>query len=378
MRTLTVGLPRMHKEAGERRDFLPDLVAFLGPRAASIVLEEGYGADVGATPEAYRSASGLVRFGTLEEVFDQDVVVVLRYPDENLLRRLRPGSVLVSMLHLDSRPERLELLAEARIHGVSLDASVDDSGARLVENLEAVGWNGVRESFNEIARLHHDFSHPSRRPLHVTCLGAGRVAGHAARAATRYGDPTLREEMVARSVPGVEVTVVDFDLTWHKDYMLQRLERTDLLIDATQRRDVTRPVVPNSWVSALPDDAVLLDLSADPYDFSVEPPRTKGIEGIPHGDLDKWLFRPDDDAWDALDPSVSTANRRTALSCYSWPGLQPRACMVRYGGQLEPVLGLILTKPVERWDSEHGTQLERAIARAETSHLTLAQERRSA
>jgi alanine dehydrogenase len=379
VKPLTVGLPRMHKERGERRAFLPGLVAFLERAGASaIVLEDDYGAGVGIEPDAYRAASRLVRFGTLEEALDQDVVVVLRCPDEASIRRMRPGSVFVSMLHLESRPERLALFERLGTHGLSLDAIVDENGSRLVENLEAVGWNGVGEAFREIARIHEDFAHPSRRPFRVTCLGAGRVAGHAVRAATRYGDPALREEMVARNVPGVEVTVVDFDLTWHEDYMLQRLEGTDLLIDATMRRDVTLPVVPNGWIAALPEDAVLLDLTADPYDFSVDPPRTKAIEGMPHGDLDRWLFDAADVAWDALDRRVPTVNRRTALSCYSWPGLQPRSCMERYGAQLEPILGLVLAKPVERWDPEHGTHLERAIAHAETSRWARSRELMSA
>jgi alanine dehydrogenase len=236
-----------------------------------------------------------------------------------------------------------------------------------VQNLEATAWNGVREAFRAIAMKHPNFAHPSRRPLHVTCLGAGGVAGHAVRAATRYGDHDLREELVARNVPGVEVVVVDFDLTWHEDYMVGRLERTDLLIDATQRRNTSVPVVTNAWLAALPGDAVLLDLAADPYDFSVEPPRVKGIEGVPHGDLDHWVFDPADPGWDRVDPRVATAERRTALSCYSWPGLEPRACMATYGEQLEPVLSLILSSPVRDWDPHSADHLERAVARAETS-----------
>jgi len=47
----------------------------------------------------YREASPLVRFGSYEEALSQDVIVVLRCPDERALRRLRPGAVLVSMLH---------------------------------------------------------------------------------------------------------------------------------------------------------------------------------------------------------------------------------------------------------------------------------------
>jgi alanine dehydrogenase len=364
----TVGLPKMHKEPGERRDFLPDLVRCLDRSGATeVVVEEGYGAAMGIDPDGYLSASPWARFGTVDECFAQDLVVVLRCPDEARVRTMSPGCVLTTMLHLGTRPERADLLRDQDLHGVSLDAIADDSGTRLIQNLSATGWNGVQAAFRELARLHPDFAHPGRRPLHVTCLGAGGVAGHAIKAATRYGDHSLREEMAAKNVPGVEVTVADFDLTWHESHMLGRLTATDLLIDATQRADSTRPVVPNRWLSSLPDDAVILDLSADPYDLSVEPPRIKGIEGIPHGDLDRWIFDVDDPAWDALDDRIDTTNRRTALSCYSWPGLHPLDSMRRYGAQLEPVLAFMLATPLDRWDEDSPSAIERAIARSETS-----------
>ena len=280
-------------------------------------------------------------------MFDQDVVIVVRCPDEEAIRSMRPGSILVTMLHFPTRPGRIQLLDEVGLDALSLDSVVDDTGHRLVENLESVGWNGVEAAFRELARIHPNFSHPSRRPLRVTCLGAGAVGGHAVRAATRYGDMRLREEMVARNVPGVEVTVVDFDLTWHEDYMLGRLERTDLLIDATGRLDTSVPVIPNAWLAALPEEAVILDLSSDPYLPEAEPPMVKGIEGVPQGDLDGYVFPVDHPAWDAQPPSVDTTNRRLALSCYAWPGIHPRRCMEVYGSQIEPLMTLVLTAPIE-------------------------------
>ena len=36
MKQLTFGLPRMHKEAGERRDFLPELVATIANPASAV------------------------------------------------------------------------------------------------------------------------------------------------------------------------------------------------------------------------------------------------------------------------------------------------------------------------------------------------------
>jgi alanine dehydrogenase len=358
----------MHKEPGERRDFLPGLVGRLDQFGArEIVLEEGYGSGIGIAIDGYLGASGRARVASHEECLEQEVILVLRSPEHEELRRLRPGAVLISMLHFATRPERTALLADLGVRAVSLDAITDGSGRRLVENLEAVAWNGVRAAFREIQRRHPNFDHPSRRPLHVTCLGAGAVGGWAVLAATRYGDPQLREALVASNVPGVEVTVVDFDLTLHEDYMLDRLEWTDLLIDATRRSDPSRPVVPNVWLSALPADAVLLDLACDPYDLGAIPPVVKGIEGVPHGSLDHYVFPVDDDAWERVDPRVDTRNRRVALSCYSWPGLEPIESMRTYGEQLEPLLAVVLAKPTEEWGGEGASQFEHALTRAEVS-----------
>jgi len=365
---MNVGLPRMHKEAGERRDFLPRFVSVLeAAGATTITLEEGYGSGMEIPRTAYEAAAANVRFGTYEECLGEDLVVVVRCPKESALRKLRPGATLLSMLHYPSWPARARVLADIGVRAVSMDGIVDDQGRRLIEAIESVGWNGVQAAFREIAIAHPMFSHPGRRPLHVTCLGAGAVGGHAIRAATHYGDPLLREELVSKRVPGVEVTVVDFDLTWHEDYMVSRLQQSDLLIDATLRLDFSRPVIPNEWIATMPPDAVLLDLSADTYDFAVRPPKVKGIEGIPEGNLDQWVFHEDDPAYDRLDSRVKTANRRLALSCYAWPGLNPRECMDTYGSQLEPVVGLILADPAKRWEPEGGSYEQRAVARAEVT-----------
>ncbi|HET8526500.1 MAG TPA: hypothetical protein VFM81_07665 [Actinomycetota bacterium] len=365
---ITLGLPRMHKEIEERRDFLPALVHHLVRLgAAQVAIEDGYGSGMDIPLDRYLELSRRVRVAPHDECLGQDVVLVLRCPDLEELGRLRRGALLLTMLHARTRPERVKTLEDGGVQGVSLDAVADDTGARLVENLETVGWAGVREAFRQIRRQHPHFEHPGRRPLHVTCLGSGAVGGHAVRAATRYGDPDLREAMVARDVPGVEVTVVDFDLTRHEDYMLDRLATTDLLVDATQRLDPSRPVIPNRWLSALSTDAVLLDLACDPYDLDATPPVVKGIEGVPHGSLARYVFEVNDPAWDELDRRVDTTHRRLALSCYSWPGLDPLSSMQRYGRQLEPLVDVIFDKPVTRWDPRSDSPAERAMARAEVT-----------
>jgi alanine dehydrogenase len=164
-------------------------------------------------------------------------------------------------------------------------------------------------------------------------------------------------------LPGVEVVTVGRNLTSDGGYLKGRLAVTDVLVDATARRDPSRPVVPNPWIALLPDHAVICDLAVDPYLLDAEPRIVRGIEGIPQGDLDQWEFAPDDPAWDALPPDIPTIERRTVVSCYSWPGVRPEPCMHVYGSQLAPVLESLVTAGGLDRIRPDGSYFERALWR---------------
>jgi len=354
----------MRHEAGERRVFLPALVTRLARRGAQVVLEHGYGSEIGLTPADY-AAPGL-RFGDRAEAYAQDYVIILRCPADDALRLMRPGACLLSMLHYPTRPQRVAFLRALGLEGISLDSLKDDSGRRLVENLRAVAWNGLAAALSALRQSYpgQAFEDPARPPLRVTLIGAGAVGAHVVQAATRYSDETLRGRLAAADVPGIRVNVVDYDFTRHERYLRPLLAETDLLVDATQRPDPTRPVVPNAWLADLPPHAVLLDLSVDPYDCTVDPPVTKGLEGVPQGNLDQYVFAPDDPAWDRLPACIDTRQRRWAASCYSWPGVHPRQCMQLYGQQLQPVLRTLLEAGGVAQVNPDGRFFERAIGRA--------------
>ncbi|MEA4906944.1 MAG: alanine dehydrogenase [Chloroflexi bacterium] len=365
--SLTIGLARMHAEAGERRDFLPDFVAGLEINRYQVYLEQGYGSGLGLTEKDYRQIAPAVKFVPWREVYQQDYVLVLRYPGDEVIRWMNPYSCLVSMLHYPTRPRRVEMLRSLNLDAISLDSIKDDTGRRLVENLKSVAWNGVEVAFDILKGIYPNplgFESPTRRPVQVTLLGAGAVGSQVIQAAIRYADEAYRKKMYALGVPGVLVNVLDYDLTCHPDTMEAILRRTDILIDATQRKEPSRPVIPNVWLEALPAHAVLLDLSVDPYDFNVEPPEVKGIEGIPQGDLDQYIFAPDDPAYDRLPAEIDRRNRRFAASCYSWPGIHPRECMDIYGKQLRPIFRTIIESNGVEHISPDGNYFHRAVARA--------------
>jgi len=363
---IMIGMARMHAEFGERRDFLPSLVARLIRCGANIVLEHGYGSGMGFTEKDYHNAAPKVRFVAYREIYKQEYVLVLRCPTESELKQLRQGSKLISMLHYPTRPQRVELLRSLGVEGISLDSLKDDNGRRLVENLKSVAWNGLEVGFQVLRRLYPapGMEGMDRPPIQATVLGVGAVGMHAVQAASRYGDMQLWQFMAKRGIPGVQVTAVDYDVVNHEETMRAILKRTDILVDATQRPDTSKFVVPNEWVGLTPEHAVLVDLSVDPYNFDIDPPEVKGIEGLPQGNLDQYVFAPNDPAYERVPDSVSTKNRRHAVSCYSWPGLHPKECMELYGNQLRTILRVLIEKGGIQHINPKGRYFERAIARA--------------
>lgn len=371
MKKISIGLPCMHLEKGERRDFLPSFVAELLSHDAEVYLEHGYGSGMGLKEIDYPTGNPNLKFTSLDETYRQDIVLVLRYPGDEPIRSMRPGACLISMLHYPTRPTRVEFLRSCNIDAVSLDTIKDDLGKRLVENLRSVAWNGVEVAFKTLQEHYPapGIEDPNRYPIKVTVMGAGAVGGYAIQAAVRYGNENYWKYLAARGVTGVQVTAVEYDLTNHAGVMTQILKYTDILVDATQRPDPSRPVIPNDWIALMRPHAVLLDLSVDPYDGDSEVIHSiKGIEGIPQGNLDRYVFAPDDPAYDSIPAWVNSQNRRYAVSCYSWPGIKARECMEVYGMQLKPIFNAILSSGDIRKIRPDSNFFHRAISRAMLSN----------
>ena len=359
---VTVGFPRMHREPSERRDFLPPLIGLLAANGAEVHVESGIGSGMGYTDTDYSSISPNVRVTDEDDCYRQDIVVVLRAP-EGKYDRLRRGAVLVSMLHFGTRPARTRMLDEMGLEAISLDLIRNDDGRRLVENLRSVAWNGISAAFAALERTWPELSGPRRTTVKVLIMGAGRVGRHAVEFATKYGDDARNEAFSRAGLPGVEVVTAGRNLTSDPEWLKDRLTVTDVLVDATARRDPSQPVIPNAWLGLLPKHAVICDLSVDPYLLDVEPRIVRGIEGIPQGSLDQWEFAPDDPAWDLLPAGIPTAERRTVVSCYSWPGVRPEPCMHVYGSQLAPLLETLVTAGGMDGIDPNGRFHERALWR---------------
>lgn len=360
----TIGLLRMRKEAGEKRVFLPEFAQYLTTLGATVFVEEGYGSRSGYTFDDYRQGNEAVRMGSREEIAEQEVVLVLRSPNLDEFDDFPPRTILISMLHYPTRPKRVKILSEKRIRGISLDSIVDDNNVRLVENMRAVAWNGLEAAYNVLEKLWSGLRRPDDEPIRALILGTGMVGKHAVAATVKLGNVIRNNEHITAGGPGAVALSVGRNLSYQAERMQKLFSQVDILVDATQRRDPSSPVVPNEWIAWLPDHAVIVDLAVDPYTLDVDPPVVRGVEGIPQGNLDHYVFAPEDPSWSETVPaSVPTQHRRTTVSCYSWPGIHPEACMRLYAQQIEPMMKVLFEKGYEQLSPE-GDYFERALYRA--------------
>ncbi len=360
----TVGFPRMKQEAGEKRVFLPEFIQFLADAGLQVYIEEGYGSRLGYTFDQYKGANPNVHRCSREQAFAQDLVIILRSPHMDEFPLLKPGAILLSMLHYPTRPKRVALLQELGIRAISMDSIANDDNIRLVENMKAVAWNGLEAAFDVLEQRWPGLVRPDERPIRTLILGTGMVGKHAIDAATKLGNIERNNAHMEAGGPGAVALSVGRNVTANPETMRHLFEEADILVDATQRRDTSKPVVPNDWIAWLPEHAVIVDLAVDPYTLDATPPVVRGIEGIPQGNLDQYVFHPTDPKWDQLVPEgIPSANRRTAVTCYSWPGIHPDACMRHYAHQLTPLLRVLLEKGYDGLSLQSTDYFERALYR---------------
>ena len=360
----SVGFPRMMKEPGERRVFLPEFIQFFAEKGITVRIEEGYGSRSGFTFDDYQLGNPRVHKCSREQAYAQDLVVVLRSPTLDEMQMLKPGTILFSMLHYPTRPRRVSRLHELGVRAISMDSVVDDNNIRMVENMKAVAWNGLETAFDQLEKRWPDLCREDGAPIRSLILGTGMVGKHAVDAATKLGNIERYNEHILHGGNGAVALTVGRSITCNPQQMAHFMREADILVDASQRRDASAPIIPNGWIEWLPDHAVIVDLAVDPYTLSVDPPVVRGVEGIPQGNLNQYIFQPGDPNWAKTVPAeIDSTNRRTTVTCYSWPGIHPEACMRHYGRQLKPLMEALIESGYDCL-REEGSYFERALYRA--------------
>ncbi len=321
-----LGFLSMRFEKNEKRDFRPEFFSNLADLPQKIKLDYGYGEKLGYTREDYLRLADNIEFCNRREVLQTDCLVAVRTPILEELEMMKEGATIFSMLHFSTRSSRNSFLKAKEIHMYAMDSVTDDFGQRMIQDFSGTAKNAIESCFNIIDRD----SIPSQ--CRTLVLGSGELGKICADSAIRLSP-----------IPSIAATVGK-RITADQKEMEFLLRQTDILIDATKRVETSKYIIPNEWISYLPEHAVIVDISADDYDTSIQPIQVKGIEGIPTGCLDKYVFDVDDPIYELIPESVSTEHRRKVVSCNAWPGVNACYCLNKYEKQLLPFIYLLSNK----------------------------------
>ncbi len=347
---------------GEVRAFLPDFIANMGgiPQVATVI-PQNYGLRMNPDLDYRRVNIEVVT--TNEEVYRaSDLVISLKFPDFRQLSRMPVSSLLVSMIHFPTKPDRVDFLNQQQISGVSLDSVADANGKRVVQDMEGAAWNALNVAFGYLEQTGSPLL--KKKSLNALILGHGQMGIPAQDATLHWGG--IKTET---PLPPVEATWVGRAVTeQRRTQFLDLLENADILIDASARpgTNLLTPVIYNEELSRFPEDGIIIDLSADPYSkFMV-----KAVEGIPHGTLSRYIFEPKSPLYDQYVPDdIPHSQKRLTFSCEAWPGIHPEQSIRHYQEQLRPLmvalfsLGVNVSQIYERIASDSAHPLVRALYR---------------
>lgn len=283
---MKIGIAAENRPQEKRVILLPEDIIDFKP-----YVEKGAGLGVGVSDDEYKKAGAEVV--SREEIYSCDLVVRLKEPNEEELKLMKPGSSILSMLHLPGQPRLKGLLDKYQIDGISMAQIKDSLGRRRIEALEDTGRLGMEKGF-ELWK-----GNPGTCVVKV--MGYGNVAFGAIRAAARK---------FARVIILNKKDIYEME---------KHIPGTDILVNG-----INWPMDKRGKVLLIKKDMLkLFKKGAVIVDSIVNPEGQSPIESMRPTSLDNISYE--------VDGVIHTA-------CWGWPGLDPLNISKRYSKQVSAIL----------------------------------------
>lgn len=258
-----------------------------------VIVEVGAGLGIDIPDKAFMEAG--CKIGSRKEVYACDLVVRIKEPDFEEIKMMRPGSIIMSMMHIRCRPKLEDALRKQKLIVIPLENLKDLFGRRMIEAVDDASRIGMEYGFQLWGK--------DPATANVKIMGYGNMAISAIRCC-------------ARKFAKVEILN-------KKDFlrMDKHIPGTDILVDAVNRpyrREVDREpfFVTREMLKLFKPGSVIVDLVSNPENHAP-------VETMRPTTLDNLYYM--------VDGIYHT-------SCWGWPGLEPKKIAKRYGLQLKPIL----------------------------------------
>ncbi len=378
----------MHAKQGHKRDYTPNFVRRLANLPdVQILLEQGYGEDLNFSEKDYVLNKNIMTTDKDSIFRNSDIVLTLTCPNIEKVELMSPGQILISMLHYPTHPSRNKLFENKGIHTISLDEITNFEGRRIVQDFKATSWNAITEGFIQLKKSMGDghWYDSSRGSITVYQLGFGEIGKCSVNAALKMGNTNYVKDLeIKRGNPVVEVIPTNSIHSKYNYYLekicsdsLKNNGKPHLFVDASQRRNPSQTIISENILKLLPKESIIVDITADKYDNDKV---VKAIQGIPTGDEEKYVFHPDDPAWEDSSAipkkyQIKKENRRIIVCNYGWPNYGSAenkiANMTKYGQQFFPIIKTLLGMDFLKLDKYGGNDwtVEQAVYHSTLVHF---------
>ena len=265
-----------------------------------VLVEKGAGLGINIKDSEYEAIG--VKISDKKDVYGCELVIRIKEPIEEELKLMKPGSIIMSMLHLKGNPKLIDLLRKHMLNSIALEEIKDPFGRRKVEALHQAGYLAMQKGF-ELWK-----EDPAEAVVKI--MGYGNVACGAIQCAARKFAKVIvlnKKDIyeMEKHIPGTDLLVNGIDWPYEKRGKVYLLKKEMLKL--------------------LKKGAVIVDIVANPAGQSP-------IETMHPTSLDNIAYE--------VDGVIHTA-------CWAWPGLDPVEISKRYSIQVAPIVQEIADKGLD-------------------------------
>ena len=269
---MLIGVPKEIKTDENRVGLTPASVRELALHGHDVLVEEGCAFKLGLSDQAYRAA-GAKLTSDLDHLFQADMIVKVKEPQPEEVKRLHKGQILFTYLHLAPDPVLTSALQDSECTAIAYETVTDALGRLplLAPMSEVAGRMSVQAGAHALeieqgGRGTLLGGVPGSPPASVVVLGGGVVGMNAARMALGMEADVVIFDIDLRRLAELEL---EFRPALHTRYSTvnsvhEHVVKADLVIGAVLVPGSKAPrLVSEDMVKEMQRGSVLVDVAID-------------------------------------------------------------------------------------------------------------------
>ena len=269
---MRIGVPKEIKDHEDRVGLVPSSVAELVRHGHEVLVQAGAGLGAGLEDDLYLAAGGRV-VPSADEIFrDAEMIVKVKEPLAPERKKLRPGQVLFTYLHLAPDPAQTQELLQSGATAIAYETVTSPHGTLplLTPMSEIAGRLAPQVGARYLERTSGGRGVllggvPGVPPGEVVVLGGGVSGTHAATIALGMGATVTVVDRAAEVLRRIAVQLPGARTIFSThDALVQVVRRADLLIGAVLVPGAAAPkLITRDMVKTMKTGSVLVDIAID-------------------------------------------------------------------------------------------------------------------